>query len=216
MKIRNRLFVCCALFALVGCSNDVNYSDYLSYLANPENGMVKETRINGLSLQAKYLPTEYFVFRALSDVPANEISQQLVDSISEDYGHSLTFMFTLAPDKKLGKEFDVTNVNTENYTAYEERMDLLNFQLSKYLHLEVDGQEMQPALVQMENTFGLKKESNFIVVFNVPVHEFEQQNHNMSLVYDDPVFFTGINRFSFSTEVIRNRPSLNTAYTQAS
>jgi hypothetical protein len=217
MKTGTSLIICCCLLlGLSSCTNTVSFSEYLSYLGNPENGMVKETKVNGLAMRMKYLPTEYFVERELNDYASNEITPILVDSLTGEYNNSLTFMFTIGPDVEAGKDFDVTRVNLENYEEYEERMDILNFQLGQQLRLNFDGNALAPSIVQMENTYGLKKETNFLVVFNLPVAKIEQQDQEMSVVYNDQVFYTGVNKFTFSTEQLRERPIINRAYRQAS
>ncbi len=120
------------------------------------------------------------------------------DSLKMLCDSSLTFVFTIAP-KEENKNIDIVKTGVGSIGEFNEKVDKLNFRMKEDFYLEVGEQKYCPALVTMENDYGITSGRNFIIVFDL---EGETQsswieNKVFSLVYEDQVFRSGVINFKF-------------------
>src|SRR5690606_22139378 len=100
-----------------------DFNTYMEYLADKDNGLVKEKSIGGIQLKVKYLPNDYLVY---NDIKQNkQITKGLVNSVKLTYANSITFMMVLGPDKN--ESFDITRVGIANYEEFAQRIEEMNF-----------------------------------------------------------------------------------------
>lgn len=188
---------------IVSCNSSIdNFPDYMKYLADKENGLVKEKSTNGVSIKIKYLPLDYLAHKEYKK--ENGIS---IDSIKKSYENSLTFMMTIGPDKE--KNFDITKVGVSSYEEFALRIEQMNFWMKDYVTLTVGGKEISADMAQMESTYGLEKDRKIVFVFQ----NKDEQGHSLltddlTFTYKDEIFFTGINKFKFNIKDINSIPEL--------
>src|SRR5579884_2761957 len=96
IRISVVLAFCFGLF--VGCTKSIRtQADYMKWLNNPSNGLVKIKHVGGFDLKVKFLPPSYLLYQDIAK-NGNIISSKERDSLSTIYNHSLTFLFTIGPD----------------------------------------------------------------------------------------------------------------------
>lgn len=184
-------------------------SDYLTWLNNESNGLVKKKYINGLIFTAKYLPPDYLVYQELKDDTLYTDSHK--DSLLDMYAHNMTFLLTVQPDER-DKESDIADVmylGVKNMNDYQERVMLLNFEIKEYLHLEAKNASYSPVLTNLENTYSLGSGRNITCVFS-PLkdkNEFSKTD-TLDLVWDDEIFESGRNHFVFVNQDFSSLPRL--------
>lgn len=194
VKIKFSLLILGIGILLNSCSSSMtDFSEYLKYLANEENGIVKQKKISGLRLQVKYLPLEYLNHRAKEEG-------------SNNYDHSVCFMFTLGPDST--ENFDITKVGVSNYEEFAKRMDVMNFQMHESLELKIGNKIYKPSIAQMENVYGLKKERVIMVVFEVKDNKENNfmRTQDVQFIYKDQLFNTGTSKFWFEKNDLTDLP----------
>ncbi len=203
----NEIIAYCFLILCISCNHSFNnLSDYLSYIKTLESGLSKQRFVNGIQLTATYLPTDYLISRERPK------STQETDSLRAIYKNSLTFLLTIGPDEREDRQQDIMFQNISKYEEYAERMLTMNFEIGQYISLKTENGLYQPVLTNMENTYGLKKSRNILLVFapNDPEDSTNLMNAtSYDLVYDDALFDLGINHFAFKREDIDNIPKLN-------
>lgn len=178
--------------------------EYLSYLADPENGLVKEKSVAGMKIKVKYLPEDYLVYNMVKEVP--NLKDSYRDSIAGTYKHSLTFMINIGPDEN--EEFDVTRVGVENYQEFAERIEEMSFNAQNWISVNVDNREYHPVIARLENINALEKSRNFIVVFNsTKGSSNDLAKNDICLSYDDELFNTGMSKFIFKAEDLKKLPA---------
>lgn len=183
----------------ISCKSTMNdYSDYMKYIANPDNGLTKTQTTSGLKISVKYLPIDYLAYTELKNSQEVKTKEEK-ELLKKAYENSLTFMLTFAPDE--GKTFDVTKVGVANYEEFAERIENMNFNFSNYIKLETEKEEFQPELTQMESTYGLEKKRNIVLVFNR-----KNIQDDTKIVYKDEIFGTGTHRFLFKKEDLTSIP----------
>jgi hypothetical protein len=190
-----------AILLMGSCNGPItNFSDYMKYLADTENGLVKEKTANGVSLKMKYLPIDYLAYKEYEN--DRHLS---IEDLKKSYENSLTFMMTIGPDK--GKNFDITKVDVSSYEEFALRIEEMNFLMKDYLTLTVGDKEIYADLAQMESTYGLEKDRKIVLVFQ---HKDEQGKSiltgDLTVTYKDEIFYTGINKFKFSMADINAIP----------
>ena len=181
-------------------------------MADPENGITKEKVTHGIKLKVKYLPVNYLVYNA---VKSNDgaISKVELEKIKRSYANSLTFMLTLGPDDN--EAFSITNVGIENYEQFAQRIETMSFNMKEYLALYVNSKKYVPELVQMETINTLEPSKNLIVVFNnLDEKGNDITSNDMTFVFNDELFYTGINKFVFKAKDLKTLPELELQLTK--
>ncbi len=177
-----------------------DFSQYMKYLANKENGLVKEKSVNGVQIKVKYLPLDYLAYKEYENDKDLKIEE-----IKKTYENSLKFMMSIGPAKD--KRFDITKVGVSSYEEFALRIEEMNFWMKEYVTLSFEGKEITADLAQMESTYGLEKDRKIIFVFQ---NKDEQGNsiltQDITFTYKDEIFYTGINKFKFSIDDINDLP----------
>lgn len=194
------------LFSLQGCrpSEINNAPEYYAYLADPENGLVKEKTVAGVHYRLKYLPKDYLAYNMVGK--NGVVSQGMRDSIAGQFDHSLTFLLNIGPAE--GEHFDVTRLDVNDYGTFIDRIEKLCFHLQESIRLNVDGEEQAPVIARMENINAQEPGRNFVIVFNTQDKtSVTAENEQMCFIYQDGLFNTGINKFTFNTRDLAKVPS---------
>ena len=177
---------------------------YFQWLNNAENGLVQEKYANGFKVSAKYLPPEYLVY---NEIKKSQYTQADIDQLMTKYKANATFMLTIAPDERKEEGRDVVYYEVFDEAAYKERVQELNFHIGEYIELQVGDQSMAPVLHHMENTYGLGKHRNFLLVFG-GTESGVTNAEEVDLVFSDEIFKTGISHFVFETEHLEAVPKI--------
>lgn len=208
-KIQSFCLLLLAAVAMAGCRPKQidSAQHYYAWLADPENGLVKEKSVAGVHYRIKYLPTEYLAYTALAGKSQASATER--DSVLKQYAHSMTFLLNIGPDK--GEEFDVTRVEVKDYEDFMERVDQLAFHMQDWISLENNGREQRPALARMENLNAPERSRNFIVVFDVApgAAAAGDPSKELCFTYHDGIFNTGTNKFLFDKDDLNDIPQFN-------
>ncbi|MBQ21652.1 MAG: hypothetical protein CMD31_12930 [Flavobacteriales bacterium] len=195
---------------LSSCKHSIDdFNTYMEYLADKDNGLVKEKSIGGIQLKVKYLPNDYLVYNEVKN--NKQLTENLLDSLKLTYANSITFMMVLGPDKN--ESFDITRVGVANYEEFAQRIEEMNFNMMQHVKLQVGNEAYSPELYQMESTYGLEQSRKFLFVFKA---KDEKSNtilkDDFQFVYADELFNTGINKFQFKHSDVNAIPTFNFSY----
>ncbi len=205
---KRKCFLVIALFFLcLACTTSTtDYTSYLKYLADSKNGLTREHSANGIKLRVKYLPVDYLVFNAVKSIDSS-ISANDLEKIKRSYKNSLTFMLTIGPAE--GENFSITKIGVENYQQFAERIETMSFHMNEYITLEIKGKTIDPDLVQLETINTGEPSKNLIVVFKAIDEKGKSiLNDDLTFVFDDELFFTGISKFTFKASDVNGLPRL--------
>lgn len=200
-KVIILLFV--TICTLLGCSKQSinSMDDYMAWLNDSENGLLKEKIINGLQIKVKYLPPDYL---AITDKSSTN-----TDSLKKYYAHSLSFLLSINPEQANQKDIVYRDVN--DYSDYKARIYQLSFRLDELISIEVGNMKLTPVLTSFENVYGIKQGRDIIVVFT-PVDKNQAQllaSGNIDFIFNDEIFSTGISHFQFKRSDIENAPAID-------
>lgn len=204
--IRKILWGLLAGLYLAACSpSELSIEEYFQYLVDAGNGLYKSKKINQFAITARYLPTEYWIYRDYQSAGLEEVD---VDSLKKAYQGNITFMLQIAPNKAEGHEFDVMTQTVSSENAYKQQAFHLNFLMQENLKLEVMGKEYKPVLVELENTYELTPHRNFIVTYGLDKDILKQPFDTLDFIFHDKIFGTGIHHFLFEQNSITQTPSI--------
>ena len=194
-----KIFLSVLVLTGVGsCSENVPDDPVLyQKLLDETVGMTKEKSVNGVTLKSQYQPPELLALINSKGSSGN------FQKALEEYNNQMSFVL-LVESKEEGE--DILTRGLQGYEDYQSRVQLLNFEIKDYITLEVGGRRLKPVLGTMENTYGLRTGRKLIVVFAGHPEDLLQKNTEFDLIFQDPVFGTGINRFRYTTSDILNAP----------
>ena len=198
------------LLLFVSCGqNEINsYEDYLLWLNDEGNGMLMKKEAGGITIKLKQLPSNYLAYQDL--INNKNIKKELADSVIKSYDKSLTFLLTIGVDG-VSKQGDIMYQGVKDYEAYKRQLMELNFGIENNILLTIAGETYRPVLSHLENVYGLTDSRNITLVF-IPASKEDAlfyTTNEIQFTYDDELFDTGINHFTFSREDINNTPLFN-------
>lgn len=192
-------FVGCQKPAIPDSFNDP--AAYQAFIEHPDHKLLAIREHRDIRFAAQYLPPDFIRWRNL------ELGKATSDS---DKGiSSYVFVLNVGPaaDAKTG---DVMTYGVSNLEEYAERMEKMNFRLHESIELRVGNHTWKPSLVHMENTYGLTQDRNIHLAFDAKENlDLKKMDEDLDLVFDDPVFGTGINHFRIPQEALHTLPSLD-------
>ena len=209
IKMYKHLYISAFLLAMLsGCAKDSisDPAEYFQYLEDSDNGISKIRNTNGIEIKAKYMPSEYLCYQ---DMKLNKEKMSIKDSIMEYYKYNAAFLVTVGPEEDI-EAFSVTKYGIQDMNEFNERANLLNFHMSQYFTLDVNGQTLEPIFCEMENVYELSYNRKFNVVF-APTNKKDQiiESSNMTLTFKDELYNTGTNKFNYKRADINDIPEID-------
>ncbi len=195
-------FIWCSFLLLnlwsCGCE-ELPPSDYVQWVNNAENGLLKEKTIPPLTVEVLYKPLAYIVANEeRSNVISKEVYQGRIKELEGLQYYTL----------KLGimdENLDVTNYEVTNNAEQQERLNYLSFAMQRDIKL-IDGKDTLPCkLFHFERSYDLSSTRTFVLAFD----QLEtNQNQSKTLILDLPYFKTGPIKLNYKTADLEAIPSL--------
>lgn len=208
--IKKITYIIIAFFLFAGCGTKEirKVEDYLSFVNSAENGLVIKKQVNGFEIKLTYLSPDYLAYRELS-AEENALNNKM-DSVKNFYSKTMTFMMTITPKEEKRKGMDPVFYGIRNYAEYKERLYNLNFEIENNISMETGGIGFKPVLTSFENSYGLSAGRSILFVF-APSEAGQKEfytSENIDFIYDDELFDTGINHFTFIRENLLKIPRM--------
>lgn len=201
------MVLCAVILSASSCSiwdrQPTTVQEYLAWLGDQDNGVSQTINANGVLIRVTYLPPEYMTYREM--MSSDVVLPTMKDSLLAMYQHSKAFLFEFAPDTSRGKG-DVLYKDVYTYGDYVRRVKTMNFSLGEYVVLENNGHKCQPSFSFFENSYSLDNRRKAVVLFT-PDKGDKALGSDVSLVFYDEIFQTGIHRFSFEQRDVQRIPS---------
>jgi len=202
-KIVIALILVVNIFATCKPSKITDAKEFMIYLSDNKNGLVKDKKIGGIKYKLKYLPEEYLAYNSIN--AQNNFNPKQKDSIIKLFNNSVTFVLNIGPAD--GENFDITQLGVNNYEEFAQRIEQMAFNATDWINLIVEETKYKPSIVRMENINALERSRNFIVVFSSEKNsDKDLRKKDMCFIYDDELFNTGTNKFIFDAKDINNIP----------
>lgn len=186
--------ILCAL-VVQSCGQSMTENEYKAWFSDPENGFVKEKVVNDLRFGVQLRPVELMMLTELKQ--GEDILADQVDSLKASYGNSLYFLMEVSfEDAGKRRGADVVQSTVKSYNEFVEQVNRLSFELDDNVILVSGNDTIRPSLYHYERGYELGKKQSFLFAF--PFNN-EKTHEQVSFIYNDEVFKTGVNTFRFST-----------------
>ena len=200
--MRKLLFIL-ALF-MGGCSSDFKTErEFYQWWNDEANGLVKEKEINDFRLIVKYMPPEYLAYNELK---GKNYTKAEYDDLYDKYKGYRTFLLSILPADEQSTQ-NVLYYNLQSVEEYKQRIMQMNFNPGEFISLKTDCGVYKPVLSTMENVYNIDTKRSLYLVF---VDNEENQGlisaNELDFVFEDYIFDTGINHFSFNKNNLDNIP----------
>jgi hypothetical protein len=171
--------------------------DYLRWIENKENGLVKRKDIGEYYFELQYKPLEYVALQAFQEesYTAEEIKTEIEANKDMQY-------FTL----KIGTVSGTESPLNKGGDAYS-RVEYFSFKIQNCFTL-IDGNDTLPCLLShFERTYELTPYNTFVLAFSNP-NPGEEINNDLKFIYNDDVLGTGKANIIIEAENINRVPKL--------
>jgi len=174
-----------AVLFFMGCEKNLKLEQYNGYLANPQNGLVKDFTRNNLHIVCAYKPKESFGETAAAGMDEKNVYCTL--------------------------SFSINGQEVENAFLRDERVhnECINY-LTSYVYTDVSlctAKDTLPATASLyARQYGGAKASAVLVVFATNKTDL---SHGFDILYRGDKFGVGPVRFSFSAVAVNHLPALH-------
>jgi len=207
--MRHLIAIVCfgGMLGLSGCKPTAmhNSAEFATWLGNPQHGMIVNRSMNGINMQAKFLPNSYL---ALVDCEnGSSPTKHGFDSLLQAYAEGYTFLLTLGPEDLAAESFDAMYAGVDGVAAFKERVQEMHFGMAQQFELRGDDGRHPPTIVNIENDYGLANQRSLYVVFERT--ETLDKASQLTFTWKDHLFETGINHFVFDQSNLNAIPAVS-------
>ncbi len=207
IKLKIGLIIAGLSLVLGGLSCDLNSKEIVQ--GRSTQNRTKKKSVNGIEMAVKMISPQVLADQSLRSSGYSYTSSQM-DSAIASYRGGLNFTLTLTPRENGRGHPDLMMKGVNGYKQYADRMLELNFRLNGSIELKAGQETYVPAMVLMENTFGLTRGRTFNLLFadaDNPERLLNQEKYD--LVFHDPIFGLGTNHFVFHQSDLHPHRELN-------
>lgn len=195
------------LFLVVGCSQDsLTSANYIRYVKDPKNGFIEKQNLpSGAFVEALYEPPEYVALAQLRNKrTVDSILIAAIDQNSEFYHFFLTI------GSESGVPIDELLKKTMGGTfSFEERKQQMLYKAQGCFSLLVNGGSLPCIFYHTQLSGQLANAYHFIVAFEVdPAYERLNQRNDLTLIFNDSIWFQKKFEFTFDRNRINQSPRL--------
>lgn len=184
-------------------SNSVEVLDYVKWVEDPENGLVKTKKLEKYRYSLLYKPTDYMIAK---DLASFKISKVQYDSLQELYKGFEYYTFSIE-DTSFQDELIKSGLTSRG--EYDQRLMYYSFEMQKDIQL-ISGTDTIPcSMLHYERTFNISPKANFMIGFPVVTKTNKPEEIvSKTLVYEDKVFKTGIVKLRIEDEALKEIPAI--------
>lgn len=190
-----------------GEPKELSWEPYNKWLLDHQDRILKEREINDIKMTLRYVPADVSAYKDLVSL-GDDLTPERFDSLREFYRCGLHFQLSLEADVK---KKNLLYYNTTDMTDYRLRIEALSFNTQEFISLEGDGKVDYPVLSQYEGYNELSNTIRVHLVFSPEWFQCEKYAEGIdkvAVVFKDPYWDTGVNRFAFETQQLKNLPNL--------
>lgn len=181
------------------CKKEMQASDFVRYVNNPENGLHKIKQVDDLIVDLQYKPLEYIVSH---EFRTNNIEAQAFRQRAEKLQGLQYYNLKLSIDEK---GLNPTTYNIQNDLELQNRLYYLSFGMKQDIRLIQGRDTLSPVLYHFERSYNLSKHRTFVLAFDEKDMEHELDK---TFVLDSPDFGTGPVKIKIQKDDLQNTPSL--------
>lgn len=174
-------------------------SDYVSWVNDPTNGLLKHKMITPLEVELLYKPIPYII---ANEQRTNEINKEAYEARFKKLEGLQYYTLKLSI---VGQEQDVTNFQVMDQTQQQDRLAYLSFAMQEDIKL-VEGNDTLPCvLYHFERSYDVTAFRTFVLAFEQRATHKEEDK---TLVLDLAYFKTGPIKINYNRSDLSQIPNL--------
>ncbi len=192
----------CAIGACKLSEKSVSPDEYIKYISNPQNGLIKESKIGEIIFIVEYKPDLYMALLEAEKFGINQ-DKKTIDSLKNNYQNQHFFVLKIAV--KGNNDFLQTGLS--NQDEYFKRVEYYNTQFLNDVWLITENDTIACLSANIERNFGISPQTNIGLLFENNINK--ATSNNLCILIDDKILGTSKNNFCFDRISINNIPQLN-------
>lgn len=162
-KILGYILLLC-LGILASCSNTLKPKEYVSYVQNPENGLLTKATVNGVKYSLQYEPVDYVVMLELRSFSIPPVQFKEEYNRFKDLEHYVFHIDVKDMQALLSKASDTSKLQ-------KDLMDYFNFSIGKNIKLIENGDTIPCGIAELESGMNMFPYYSFVIGF--PTRNYE-------------------------------------------
>lgn len=180
----------------------VSPDEYITYISNPKNGLVRESKIGEISFTVEYKPELYMALLEVEKFGLTK-DKHTIDSLKYNYNNQHFFVLKIAVE---GNN-DFLQAGLSNQEEYFKRVEYYNTQFLNDVLLISGSDTIACLSANIERNFGISPQTNISLLFEN--NSNNSTSKNLCILIDDKILGTSKNNFCFDKNSINNIPQLN-------
>lgn len=174
--------------------------EYVRWVKEPKNGLVKIKKMNELQFSLYHLPTEYMV---CNDIKNEKISKQQLVSIAVQYEDFEYYMLKI---EAMGFNQELAKFQLQSSQEYEERIKYFAFAMQQDISIETENGDSYPCeIFHFERIYNIAPYTTFMLGF---AKENLINSSHRTIVLNEKIFNKGLLKFKWSTSALENIPQI--------
>ena len=185
-----------SVFVFTSCGNRLSPIDYVHYVENPDNGLLINSKINGVTYTLQYQPIDYLVMLELKSfsIPPETFKEQY--KRFEGMEHYVFHIDTKDLEALVSKSKDTSGIKNA-LSAY------INFKVQKDIKLIEGGDTIPCGIAQCESSMGMLPYYSLVIGFPNKAYAGDRE-----FLFTNKRIGTGEVRLLVKGQSIQNLPKL--------
>lgn len=198
LRVANWLVIVAVSLLLASCSSSLSPSEYVKWVADEDNGLVKTKSIEEISVKVQYKPLPYII---ASEMRTNDIESQAYKTREKELEGMQYYNLVL----DITDARNILNYKVSDMGGQQARIQYLSFGMQQDIYLEEDGKELPCKLFHFERNYNITKERTFLLAFE---QNKNTETKDKTLVINSPVLNTGPIKVKFLAKDLAQLPTM--------
>jgi len=199
-KAINYIIYILVLCTGISCKKNMKTPDYVRYINNKNNGLIKTTQTDGWEYDVQYRPGDYIILMENKGVPDDSVLNKREAELKGTAWFNIVI-------KRIDNQVTPLRYDISSLDEYDTRLNYFLNEAAKDIKLVNGKDTLLPKSYLFENNYNLTPQETMIVGFYLPAGD-NYPIKDMQLSYIDKVFKNGIIRAQFSKTVLNHIPNL--------
>lgn len=173
-------------------------ADYVNWVKNPSNGLVKSSQVGKVLYELTYTPKEYVV---ANEIRSNSISSEELDNRVSELGNQQYYNLKI---KSLNSS-DVMQTNITSRDEYDARINYYSFDFQNDIVLVAGMDTISCNMCHFVRSHGVAPYVDFILSFD----EYKESKDNQILLFDRQIAKDVVS-FKYQASDFKNLPQIKT------
>jgi hypothetical protein len=192
MKTQHYVGIVCLLVLFTACSQQMSKKEMLTWMSNPDNGLVHEKVLNGTSIKLQYKPYQLLAMQEISAM--DSLTEKKEKEIIQRYSQQHYFTLSLSQGNK-----EVLR-NLANQQQFSAMVQQLAFNMGQVVVLTTAERDTLSLLdYHYPRLYGMGNSTDILFVFE----REEESTKHLTFYLNEFGLRTGNTRFKINTKALK-------------